>query len=789
MLISYRRGQGSIVLRVKILNSSVSTGAGLTGLTSASSGLIISTIADNEATATAYTVAGSTIETIATLGTFAAPTATKCRFKEVDATNHKGVYEIQIADARFAVSNAKSLLVSILGATNAAETDALIPLSDLDPYDAVRAGLTALPNAAAEAAGGLYTRGSGAGQLSQSANGELGVVTLAKTLTTYTGDTPQTGDAYAVVSSGTHGNAALKTLIDALDNFVDTEVAAILAVTDKIDTALVLDGAVYQFTANALELAPTGGSAPTASQIADEVQTRTIAGVTLVATTTNLTNLPAIPANWLTAAGTAADFTTEVQAGLATAANLATVAGYIDTEVASILATVNHVTYGNSAIKTAVDNIVVATGASDLTTKTADSATLTTGSNISGAYTDTASDNDVYWITAPVTPAVGGFGLRQQLVFNLALARIPVSVIIRAYWNGSGQTGELYALNSRTAVYDKLTNTGTNLASRNTELLYVLPLPRDYADSSGGVNNIVTLEFRSTSTNTAHRLRLDQVLVTHVSEATATTVTAPSAADIWAYVNRTLTTPGTEPITPPTAAEISDAVWDEVLAGHLTAGTTGAALDAAGSAGDPLSSAVPGAYGAGTAGYIIGTNLDATVSSRASQTSVDTIDDFLDTEIAAIKAKTDNLPSDPADESSIQATLATIAAYVDTEIAAIKAKTDNLPSDPADESSIQAAIAALAAYVDTEVAAIKAKTDNLPASPAAVGSAMTLDMTQAIASSQTNATVGAALLGMEAQAVGKWTLVDTTLTLYRRDGTTVVRTFTLDAANNPTSRT
>ena len=38
-------------------------------------------------------------------------------------------------------------------------------------------------------------------------------------------------------------------------------------------------------------------------------------------------------------------------------------------------------------------------------------------------------------------------------------------------------------------------------------------------------------------------------------------------------------------------------------------------------------------------------NLDATVSSRASQTSVDTVDDFLDTEIAAIKAKTDNLPS------------------------------------------------------------------------------------------------------------------------------------------------
>lgn len=41
-----------------------------------------------------------------------------------------------------------------------------------------------------------------------------------------------------------------------------------------------------------------------------------------ITTTTNLTNLPTIPANWLTAAGTAADFTTEIQAGLATPTNI-----------------------------------------------------------------------------------------------------------------------------------------------------------------------------------------------------------------------------------------------------------------------------------------------------------------------------------------------------------------------------------------------------------------------------------------------------------------------------------
>lgn len=73
------------------------------------------------------------------------------------------------------------------------------------------------------------------------------------------------------------------------------------------------------------------------------------------------------------------------------------------------------------------------------------------------------------------------------------------------------------------------------------------------------------------------------------------------------------------------------------------------------------------------------------------------VDDYVDTEVAAIKAKTDNLPTDPADASDIaasfttvNATLATIAGYIDTEVAAIKAKTDNLPVDPADASDIAA---------------------------------------------------------------------------------------------------
>ena len=50
-----------------------------------------------------------------------------------------------------------------------------------------------------------------------------------------------------------------------------------------------------------------------------------------------------------------------------------------------------------------------------------------------------------------------------------------------------------------------------------------------------------------------------------------------------------------------------------------------------------------------------------TIASRASQASLDTVAGYVDTEVAAIKAKTDNLPASPASEATV---------------AAIKVKTD-----------------------------------------------------------------------------------------------------------------
>lgn len=82
-----------------------------------------------------------------------------------------------------------------------------------DPDDAVRGGLTALPNANAEAAGGLYTRGTGAGQINQPANGQVdantvkvsGTVQTARDLGTSVLLSSGTGTGQVLLSSGLVG--------------------------------------------------------------------------------------------------------------------------------------------------------------------------------------------------------------------------------------------------------------------------------------------------------------------------------------------------------------------------------------------------------------------------------------------------------------------------------------------------------------------------------------------------------------------------------------------------------
>lgn len=64
----------------------------------------------------------------------------------------------------------------------------------------------------------------------------------------------------------------------------------------------------------------------------------------------------------------------------------------------------------------------------------------------------------------------------------------------------------------------------------------------------------------------------------------------------------------------PAVADVADAVWDEALSGHAVAGSSGAALSAAGGAADPLLNDVPGSYAQGTAGYVLGSISPAQVT-------------------------------------------------------------------------------------------------------------------------------------------------------------------------------
>lgn len=79
-----------------------------------------------------------------------------------------GYYRLDLPDAATASGTGTLVFGTATGFTF---VGCFIQLVAYDPADTVRLGLTALPNAAAEAAGGLYTRGTGAGQINQTVNG------------------------------------------------------------------------------------------------------------------------------------------------------------------------------------------------------------------------------------------------------------------------------------------------------------------------------------------------------------------------------------------------------------------------------------------------------------------------------------------------------------------------------------------------------------------------------------------------------------------------------------------
>jgi hypothetical protein len=171
-----------------IRDTSVTTGAGLTGLVF------------NSGSLTAYYHRPGSAAAAITLATLASATAawSSGGFIAVDGTNMPGLYRLDLPDAVLA-TGVDEVVVMLKGATNMEPVLLEIQLVSFDPNNSVRLGLTALPNAAAEAAGGLFTRGTGAGQINQDANGRIDTniaaistdATAADNLESYTdGTTP-----------------------------------------------------------------------------------------------------------------------------------------------------------------------------------------------------------------------------------------------------------------------------------------------------------------------------------------------------------------------------------------------------------------------------------------------------------------------------------------------------------------------------------------------------------------------------------------------------------------------
>lgn len=135
-------GKTSNIFLIFIQDNTSTTGVGKTGL-------LFSGITGYYKRSNGTAAVQITMATITTLGTFASG-----GLKEVDATNMPGVYEIHPPDAAFA-SGAKSVVIMYKGGTNMAPVLLEIELTTVDNQDSVRGGMTALPNAAASAVGGL----------------------------------------------------------------------------------------------------------------------------------------------------------------------------------------------------------------------------------------------------------------------------------------------------------------------------------------------------------------------------------------------------------------------------------------------------------------------------------------------------------------------------------------------------------------------------------------------------------------------------------------------------------
>jgi hypothetical protein len=116
----------------------------------------------------------------------------------------------------------------------------------------------------------------------------VGDIPTASAITTAVwGAGTRTLTSFGTLVADVQSGLATESLLTTVAGYLDTEIAAIKAVTDKLDTAMVLDGAVYQFTVNALENGPSGSGL-------DAAGVRAAIGLTTANLDTQLADIPTV---------------------------------------------------------------------------------------------------------------------------------------------------------------------------------------------------------------------------------------------------------------------------------------------------------------------------------------------------------------------------------------------------------------------------------------------------------------------------------------------------------------
>lgn len=156
----------------------------------------------------------------------------------------------------------------------------------------------------------------------------------------------------------------------------------------------------------------------------------------------------------------------------------------------------------------------------------------TTGTLDAGDYTDTATVNTTYYQTSPAAVAVGGFGLNVDLTFNIGTGRVPDQVVVTGYFSsGAQRTVQVWAYDYNAGSYTQLSNSANDFGNAVANQTFQYPMTNNMVQVSDGE---VKIRFTSTSTTVGDDWYCDYVNVTSVAQEAAGLTADSIQQAVWA---------------------------------------------------------------------------------------------------------------------------------------------------------------------------------------------------------------------------------------------------------------